>query len=297
MARIRRRWGPALARWAIVVLATACGSPSTGITARSGASSSSTSTITDATGALRVSEADDGESRTVNVGQKVVVTLASTYWTIAAPSDARVLDQDAPPVVVPGGPSCPKIPGTGCGTVMAAFTASAPGQTDLSAVRTSCGEALRCSESQSHWRFHVQVSVPAITTQPVHPTTTSTFFRTTVPGPSSTSTPARLRSGVSGTVLFGPVCPVEHVPPDPQCAPRSGAADIRLVRTDNGTILNGMAGTDGRFSIPAEPGIYVVQAVASAPSPGRGCSAEPSQVTVAAGAVASVSVSCDTGIR
>lgn len=295
MARIRWRRGQRVALLAAVMMATGCASTSTAITARSGPQSSSTSLVTDA---LRLSESDNGGSTTISVGQKVVVALASTYWTISAPTDVRVIGEDGPPAAMAGGPACPKIPGAGCGTVVATFTASAPGKADLGAERTTCGEALRCPENQSHWRFHVQVSASiSATTQPVQVTTTSTVARTTVPVPTSTLASIPQRSRVSGIVLFSPVCPVERLPPDPACAPRPGAAEIRLVRTDNGTIVSGLAGTDGRFSIPVQPGTYVVQAAASAPSPGRGCSAEPSKVTVAAGAVASVSLSCDTGIR
>lgn len=96
---------------------------------------------------------------------------------------------------------------------------------------------------------------------------------------------------------FSPVCPVERVPPEPQCAPRAGAAQLSLLRADGSVAASGQAGTDGSFSFPVVPGTYVVQAVAAAPSPGRGCQADPSPVTVPAGSYATVSVSCDTGIR
>lgn len=290
----RRR---AFALWVVVVSGTACHASSAVITAGRGASTWSTSSTTEATNAARLSEADNGGSTTISVGQRLVVTLASTYWAIAPPSDPSVLVQDGPPAVTPGGPSCPSIPGTGCGTVVATFTALAPGQADLGADRTTCGEALRCSESQSRWRYHVHVAATTTTTEAVHPTTTTGVARTTVPATTSTVASLSSRSGVSGTVSFGPVCPVERIPPDPQCAPRPGAAEIQLVPSNSGAALKGAAGADGRFSIPAEPGTYVVKAVASTPSPGRGCSAEPAQVTVAAGSFASVSVTCDTGIR
>jgi hypothetical protein len=102
---------------------------------------------------------------------------------------------------------------------------------------------------------------------------------------------------VKGTVVFGPVCPVERIPPDPQCAPRPGAADIQLVDPQGSVIVEGRAGTDGIFTVAVGPGRYTVKASAPAPGPGRGCQAEPAQVTVAAGSFASVAVTCDTGIR
>jgi hypothetical protein len=99
-------------------------------------------------------------------------------------------------------------------------------------------------------------------------------------------------------VRFSPVCPVERVPPDPQCAPRGGAARITLVRADGAVAASGdAAAADGAFSFPVAPGTYAVQAAAAAPSPGRGCQADPSTVTVPARAYVTVTVSCDTGIR
>jgi len=216
-----------LALWAAATMATACGSHPTAITARSTGPSSTTTSTTEATSELRLADADNGGSATVPVGQKVVLSLASTYWTISGPSDARVLSQDAQPTVIPGGASCPKIPGTGCGTVVATFTASAPGQADLGADRTSCGEALRCSEAQAHWRLHVLVAATATTPPPVRATTTTTIVApSTVPTPTTAAATLPASGGVSGTVLFSPVCPVERVPPDPACAPRPGAGEI-----------------------------------------------------------------------
>jgi hypothetical protein len=105
-------------------------------------------------------------------------------------------------------------------------------------------------------------------------------------------------AAVRGSVLFGPTCPVEHAPPDPTCAPRPGAAHIRLVRVDGTVAAAADAGSDGRFLIDVTPGTYTVSATpAGSGTIGRGCSATPAQVTVARGDVATVSVACDTGIR
>jgi len=104
-------------------------------------------------------------------------------------------------------------------------------------------------------------------------------------------------TGVAGRALFGPVCPVEHIPPDPQCAPRPGPVDVRLLRPDGTVSAQVRAGADGLFTIDVAPGRYAVDAAAASPSPGRGCQATPAQVTVAAGHLTSVAVACDTGIR
>jgi len=102
-------------------------------------------------------------------------------------------------------------------------------------------------------------------------------------------------SGVKGTVLFSPVCPVEQVPPDPACAPRPGAAEIRLVRRNGPVAAGSQAGPDGRFVVRVRPGHYAVEATAS--SPGKGCQATPSEVTVTARSYVTIDVGCDTGIR
>ena len=104
-------------------------------------------------------------------------------------------------------------------------------------------------------------------------------------------------AGVQGTVLFGPVCPVERIPPDPLCVPRPGVARIRVLRSDGSAAAEVASGPDGRFSIAVGPGTYRVTAAASAPGPGRGCQVEPPQATVVARSFFTVSVTCDTGIR
>jgi hypothetical protein len=73
-------------------------------------------------------------------------------------------------------------------------------------------------------------------------------------------------SGIRGLVFIGPVCPVERIPPDPDCAPRPyvatiwfrSAASNRIVRTVR-------SASTGRFSAALVPGQYVVE-----PRPGQG---------------------------
>jgi hypothetical protein len=135
---------------------------------------------------------------------------------------------------------------------------------------------------------------------PTTPTTApSGTTATTIPPittPVTTVLPAV--SAVHGTVLFSPTCPVEQVPPNPACAPRPGAAHIQLVRADGTTAAQGDAGSNGQFFIQVAPGSYTVKATAPTPAAiGRGCTANPSPVTVTPSAASSVAVSCDTGIR
>jgi hypothetical protein len=98
-------------------------------------------------------------------------------------------------------------------------------------------------------------------------------------------------SGVRGTVLAGPTCPVERA--DNPCPDKPIVADVRIVRADGSTAATTRSGSDGRYSVAVAPGSYTVQATSS--SAFSGC--RPVDVTVSQGAYATADVSCDTGIR
>jgi hypothetical protein len=107
-------------------------------------------------------------------------------------------------------------------------------------------------------------------------------------GPSSSG-----ESGIRGTVLLGPTCPVETV--ESPCPDRplgdveiqvlQGSDVVATVRSDGG----------GRFAVALDPGRYEVQAVVEEGGPG--ISAKPVDVTVTSGEFADVNVPVDTGIR
>lgn len=97
---------------------------------------------------------DSGRQVTVPVGTRVSVRLDSTYWHFAAlPAGAPL---HALPVVVAPRKGCPV--GQGCGTVTAPFVAVRPGQIAVTARRTSCGEAMRCTGAAGLYRVKVVVS-------------------------------------------------------------------------------------------------------------------------------------------
>ena len=120
-----------------------------------------TSTSSSRTGpsgrAVAVDEAADGTTVALGRGARLTVTLHSTYWQLGPPSDTGVLTVTAAPEPR-ADPSCGSIPGTGCGSVTAAYLASATGTATLNAHRDSCGEALRCSPAQGNWSIRVHVS-------------------------------------------------------------------------------------------------------------------------------------------
>jgi hypothetical protein len=140
------------------------------------------------------------------------------------------------------------------------------------------------------------------TRPPTRPPPTGPTATTPAPHPTTTSPPSTTRppgSVVRGSVAFSPTCPVERIPPDPACAPRPGPAHIELVRGDGSVAAQGDAGANGQFAITVAPGTYAVNATTlpSSQAIGRGCTASPASVSVTPAGGASVTVSCDTGIR
>ena len=101
-------------------------------------------------------------------------------------------------------------------------------------------------------------------------------------------------SGVRGQVLLGPTCPVERMPPDPECAGKPYATGISVYRAGAGTpFVQGKSDATGYFQFSLPPGEYVLRARGGAVMP----TCSEIAVTVQASEYVSVTVSCDTGIR
>ena len=94
-----------------------------------------------------LSEADNGKSIRVTAGASVELVLHNIYWHIAGSSAASILKPIGAPVYSGAG-TLKCIPGTGCGTITATFQAVATGTAQISATRTTCGEALQCIGDQ-----------------------------------------------------------------------------------------------------------------------------------------------------
>ena len=104
-------------------------------------------------------------------------------------------------------------------------------------------------------------------------------------------------SGIAGRVLAGPTCPVERLPPAPQCEPRPLAASLRIHPARRRSPVETVrSGSDGRFSVHLAPGVYVVKPVAPPGSPFPRPPA-PSQVRVRTERYTHVTITYDTGIR
>jgi hypothetical protein len=107
-------------------------------------------------GTLTLDEKANGTTVHVHLGDTVIVTLHSTYWSFL-PTASLAL-QPLAPVATAAGSNCPRVMGTGCGTVTASYNIGHVGTGQLHAHRDSCGEALRCIGKQADWSVTVVAS-------------------------------------------------------------------------------------------------------------------------------------------
>ncbi len=120
------------------------------VTSDAGASSSSM---------LVLNESSNGHAVTVSPGRHVTFVLHTTYRSVAPLRAPRPLTQAGSAVPAGRLPSAKAgcAAGHGCGTITVHFVASAAGVVHLHASRSTCGEALRCSASKSHWTVTIRV--------------------------------------------------------------------------------------------------------------------------------------------
>lgn len=97
---------------------------------------------------------------------------------------------------------------------------------------------------------------------------------------------------LSGTVLLSPTCPVERMPPDPNCAPRAYVTDVYAMQ--NGRIVAETRTTSaGEYVLDLPPGAYTIRADGGNVFP----TCVEASVTLAEGERRTKDISCDTGIR
>jgi hypothetical protein len=96
------------------------------------------------------------------------------------------------------------------------------------------------------------------------------------------------------TLTAGPVCPVERIPPDPNCAPRPVAdAEVIVLTADGREIARPKSDAAGKIRLTLPQGRYIVRPVQANTFPSA-----PAEVTVDVGAIpVDVALSYDTGIR
>lgn len=101
---------------------------------------------------------------------------------------------------------------------------------------------------------------------------------------------------VSGTVTTSPTCPVERIPPEPQCAPQPYAATIKIRAEGTATVIKTIqSNTAGAFTTSLPSGSYELEAVTA--NGGKFPRCEKIMVVVKDSKTTTASISCDTGIR
>jgi hypothetical protein len=123
-----------------------------------------------------------------------------------------------------------------------------------------------------------------------HPTSPTTTDGTTA----TTTGIAPYMSGIKGSVMAGPTCPVEKDPPDPQCADRPLQTVVAIYRASDlmHTIVLTKSNKVGEFEASLPPGSYTVTA---GESMFPRCT--PTDATVLSSIYTTIIISCDTGIR
>jgi hypothetical protein len=111
--------------------------------------------------------------------------------------------------------------------------------------------------------------------------------------PAVSPSPALTGSGIEGTVMLGPTCPVQRSGQPPCEVPV--ATTVEILDPAGSTVASVQSGSDGRFRAGLPPGEYRV--LARPTSTGRGMVGAPVDVTVPPGGYVTVTVTLDTGIR
>jgi predicted secreted protein len=117
-------------------------------------------TSAQAASVVKITESGNGKSFSVKAGSEVQITLHSTFWSLKSISNLVGSQTPVMTAIMPG-PTAPancQLPGMGCGTVVWKFKASKTGKASFVAIRTSCGEALRCTAKTGRFSVLFKVS-------------------------------------------------------------------------------------------------------------------------------------------
>jgi hypothetical protein len=103
--------------------------------------------------------------------------------------------------------------------------------------------------------------------------------------------------GVFGSVLLSPVCPVERIPPDPNCAPRGYETSLKIfsIGANGAETLFAESTTDagGNFMAHLPAGRYILRAYSGDMFP----RCEDQGIEIRSDEIAGATITCDTGIR
>ena len=103
-------------------------------------------------------------------------------------------------------------------------------------------------------------------------------------------------SGIKGTAMLGPICPVMKNPPDPKCADRPYATNLvatMLNQPEN--IKEFSSDFNGKFSVDLPAGEYTINSADTAKMFSR-CSSDGA-IKVEKDKYTEITLNCDTGIR
>lgn len=104
-----------------------------------------------------------------------------------------------------------------------------------------------------------------------------------------------INSGITGSVLLGPTCPVERIPPDPRCADKPFETAFAVTTLDGSRVIKELSSdSDGKFKVSIPSGNYIIKSTATKLMPR--C-ADSGAIAVRTGAYTNVIIRCDTGIR
>lgn len=100
---------------------------------------------------------------------------------------------------------------------------------------------------------------------------------------------------VNLTLTAGPVCPVEQIPPDPNCAAKPVAgAEVIVLTVDGREVVRAKSDAAGKIRLTLQQGRYTIRPVSAA----GGLPSAPEEVVVDVGSTpVDVALSYDTGIR
>jgi len=104
---------------------------------------------------------------------------------------------------------------------------------------------------------------------------------------------AGIKSGIHGVVTTGPSCPVERIPPDPNCADRPQAATFSIDTLTGTHVAEVSSGADGEFTLLLPAGTYVITLRATAAMP----SMAAQTFAVSGNKYTELSLKLDSGIR
>jgi hypothetical protein len=105
--------------------------------------------------------------------------------------------------------------------------------------------------------------------------------------------PAKGDSGVHGVVLIGPTCPVERMPPDPNCRDKPYTATFSIDTMAGVHVATVASAADGSLAIGLRPGAYVIRLQSNAVMPRMA----PQEFSVAAHAQTQLRLNLDSGMR